>query len=128
MLHAVGCGREFLAARGYRAAKARPPRDPAIRDEMLIADPRTVDQQNFSGYGVKKIHVAMRRRGWQIGREQPGGSCAPARGAQTQAGVHQHRRSGRGHTAYGTQPVQEVMVDLLAKLSEDHDQLFIHDD
>ena len=55
MLHAVGCGREFLAARGYRAAKARPPRDPAIRDEMLIADLRTVHQQNFSGYAVKKL-------------------------------------------------------------------------
>ena len=28
MLHAVGCGREFLAARGCRAAKARPPPGP----------------------------------------------------------------------------------------------------
>jgi hypothetical protein len=47
----LGCGRGFLTARGYRAAQARPLPDRAIRDEMLIADLRTVHQQNFSGYG-----------------------------------------------------------------------------
>jgi hypothetical protein len=97
LLHAVGCGREFLAARGYRAAKARPPRDPAIRDEMLIADLRTVHQQNFSR--LRGQEVAMRRRGWQIGRELTGRLMRGCRAGPTrQAGVHHHRRPGRGHT------------------------------
>ncbi|APE14135.1 transposase [Mycobacterium sp. WY10] len=61
---------EFLTARGYRAARVRPPCDREIRDEQLIADLRTVHNDNFSVYGVKKMHAAMVRRGWQVGREQ----------------------------------------------------------
>src|SRR5262245_59686092 len=60
----------FLTSRGYRAVRTRPPSDREIRDEQLIADLRTVHQQNYSVYGVKKMHRAMRRRGWQVGREQ----------------------------------------------------------
>ena len=40
------------------------------RDEQLIAELRTVHEKNFSVCGVKKMHVAMPRRGWQLGREQ----------------------------------------------------------
>jgi putative transposase len=58
LLHAVGYGHGFLTARGYRAAKARPPPDQAIRYEMLIADLRTVHQQNFAGYGSRSCHAA----------------------------------------------------------------------
>ncbi len=60
----------FLTSRGYRAARTRPPSDREIHDEQLMADLRTVHQQNYSVYGVKKMHRAMRRRGWQVGREQ----------------------------------------------------------
>ncbi|WP_242603478.1 IS3 family transposase, partial [Mycolicibacterium thermoresistibile] len=60
----------FLTSRGYRAAKARPPSERAMRDELLIAELRTVHEQNFSVYGVKKMHHAMKRRGWRVGREQ----------------------------------------------------------
>lgn len=60
----------FLTARGYRAARVRPPCDREIRDEQLIADLRAVHEDNFSVYGVKKMHAAMVRRGWQVGREQ----------------------------------------------------------
>jgi transposase InsO family protein len=60
----------FLTSRGYRAARTRPPSDREIRDEQLIADLRTVHQQNYSVYGVKKMHQAMTRRGWRVGREQ----------------------------------------------------------
>jgi putative transposase len=60
----------FLTSRGYRAARTRPPSDREIRDEQLIADLRTVHQQNYSVYGVKKMHKAMTRRGWRLGREQ----------------------------------------------------------
>lgn len=60
----------FLTSRGYRAAKTRPPSDRALSDDVLIAELRTVHQKNFSVYGVKKMHHAMKRRGWQLGREQ----------------------------------------------------------
>lgn len=60
----------FLTSRGYRAAKTRPPSDRALSDDLLIAELRTVHQKNFSVYGVKKMHHAMKRRGWQLGREQ----------------------------------------------------------
>lgn len=53
----------FLTSRGYRAARTRPASDREIRDEQLIADLRTVHEKNFSVYGVKKMHVAMTRRG-----------------------------------------------------------------
>jgi putative transposase len=60
----------FLTSRGYRSAKARPPSDRALRDGLLIAKLRCVHQQNYSCYGVKKMHVPMNRRGWNIGRAQ----------------------------------------------------------
>ncbi|MCG5432752.1 IS3 family transposase [Mycobacterium sp. MYCO198283] len=60
----------FLTFRGDRAAKARPPSDRAIGDELLIADLRIVHEEKFSVCGVKMMHHAMRRRGWSIGRKQ----------------------------------------------------------
>ncbi len=60
----------FLTSRGYRAARTRPPSDREIRDEQLIADLREVHRKNYSVYGVLKMHRAMKRRGWNVGREQ----------------------------------------------------------
>lgn len=60
----------FFTSRGYRAARTRPPSDREIRDEQLIADLREVHRQNYSVYGVNKMHRAMTRRGWHLGREQ----------------------------------------------------------
>ncbi|CQD16557.1 integrase core domain-containing protein [Mycolicibacterium conceptionense] len=60
----------FLTSRGYRDAKARPPSNRALRDDLLIAELTTVHRENSSVYGVKKMHHAMSRRGWRIGREQ----------------------------------------------------------
>jgi transposase InsO family protein len=60
----------FLTSRGYRAARTRPPSDREIRDAQLIADLRAVHRENYSVYGVKKMHRALKRRGWNVGREQ----------------------------------------------------------
>jgi transposase InsO family protein len=60
----------FLTFRGYRAAKARPRSARAIRDGLLIDELKTVHEQNFSVDGVEKMHVAMTRRSWRVGREQ----------------------------------------------------------
>lgn len=60
----------FLTSRCYRAAKTRPVSDREIRDEQLIAELRSVHRENYSVYGVNKMHQAMKRRGWRLGREQ----------------------------------------------------------
>lgn len=60
----------FLTSGGCRAARTRPASDRDIRDEQLIDDLRAVHEQDFSVYGVLKMHKAMTRRGWQLGCEQ----------------------------------------------------------
>ena len=62
----------FLTSRGYSAARTRPPSDREIRDEQVIADLHTVHRQNFSVYGVKKMHAAMTRRGCTLAASRPG--------------------------------------------------------
>ena len=60
----------FLTARGYRAARTRPPSDREIRDEQLIADHLIgVHRKNYSVYGVKKMHQGLRRKDWNPGRQ-----------------------------------------------------------
>ncbi|WP_185194548.1 IS3 family transposase [Micrococcus luteus] len=61
----------------YRAAKTRPASTRALRDEILFKEIRRVHAENYCVYGVRKMHHAMRRAGWEIGRDQvrrPGGS------------------------------------------------------
>ena len=60
----------FLTSRGYRAAKARPASDRTIRDGQLIEEMRRVHAANYSVYGVRKMWHAMRREGWELGRDQ----------------------------------------------------------
>ena len=60
----------FLTSRGYRAARTRPPSDRESRDEQLMGELVKMHQENYSVYGVKKMHAAMTRRGWHLGREQ----------------------------------------------------------
>jgi len=54
----------FLTSQGYRAAQTRPPSDRELK---------SVHQQNYSVYGVLKMHVAMKWRGWSIGANKPAG-------------------------------------------------------
>ncbi len=61
-----------MTARGYRAAKTRPPSARRLSDELLgaeIARPRTAD---YGVYGVRKMHRAMLRHGWLLGRDHTG--------------------------------------------------------
>lgn len=61
---------EFRTSRGYRAAKTRPARDREIRNEQSIADRLAAHEKNYSCYRVLKMHQAMKRPGWRLGREQ----------------------------------------------------------
>lgn len=67
-LGATECG--FITSRGYRAAKARPVCARTVRDEVLVEEVRRIHAENYSVYGVRKMHQAMRRAGWDVGRDQ----------------------------------------------------------
>ncbi len=62
--------RGFITSRGYRAAKRRPASERALRDELLIEELERIHAENYSVYGVRKMHQAMARAGWHIGRDQ----------------------------------------------------------
>ncbi|MGO0603591.1 IS3 family transposase [Brevibacterium linens] len=68
VLSATDCG--FLTSRGYRAAKQRPASARDVRDEVLIGEIRRLHAENYGVYGYRKMHQAMRRAGWEIGRDQ----------------------------------------------------------
>ena len=68
VLSATECG--FITSRGYRAAKAPPASARALRDEALLPEIRPIHSENYSVYGVRKMHHAMRRAGWDVGRDQ----------------------------------------------------------
>ena len=64
------CVEGFLSSRGYYAAKKRPPSARWVRDEILIEEIKEIHAANYGVYGVRKMHKAMRRAGWDIGRDQ----------------------------------------------------------
>jgi hypothetical protein len=51
-------------------ARTRPPSEREIRDEQLMGELARVHRDNYSVYGVKKMHAAMKRRGWHLGKER----------------------------------------------------------
>jgi hypothetical protein len=68
ILSATECG--FITARGYRAARTRPPSARALSDELLGAEMTRLHPENYGVYGIRKMHALMRRHGWVIGRDQ----------------------------------------------------------
>lgn len=62
--------RGFITARGYRAAKARPPSARSLKDELLVPEIARLHAENYGVYGVRKMHALMRRQGWELGRDQ----------------------------------------------------------
>ena len=70
VLNTTECG--FITSRGYRAAKRRPASERALRDELLIEELERIHAENYSVYGVRKMHHAMVRAGWEVGRDQVG--------------------------------------------------------
>ncbi|RUP92362.1 IS3 family transposase, partial [Corynebacterium pseudodiphtheriticum] len=68
VLNTTECG--FITSRGYRAAKSRPVSARALRDAILIEELKRIHAENYSVYGVRKMHHAMARAGGEIGRDQ----------------------------------------------------------
>ena len=69
-LSATECG--FITSCGYRAAKTRPRSSRTLRDEILVEELERIHAENYSVYGVRKMHHAMVRAGWEVGRDQVG--------------------------------------------------------
>lgn len=60
----------FISPSGYYRAKKRIPSARAFKDQLLIPELLRIHAENYSVYGVRKMWQAMRREGWDIGREQ----------------------------------------------------------
>lgn len=60
----------FITSRGYRAAQARPKSARQLRDEQLIPVVEDIYARNYGVYGYRKLYRAMRRQGWDVGRDQ----------------------------------------------------------
>ena len=67
VLNTTECG--FITSRGYRAAKTRPASARALRDVLLLEELKRIHAENYSVYGVRKMHHALRRAGWELGRD-----------------------------------------------------------
>lgn len=100
--HTVG---GFISPRGYRAAKTRQTCARKLRDAVLVEEIMRIFDENFRVYGVRKMWHAMKRAGWDIGREQT------ARMMRL-AGIHGARR---GRTPVTTRPalVSDSRPDLV---------------
>lgn len=60
----------YLTSRGNRAAKPRPPRARALRDEVIISGLTHLHARNYDVYGIRKMWHAARRVGLDLGRDQ----------------------------------------------------------
>lgn len=89
--------REFMTSRGYRAAKTRKPSEQELQDGILIEIMKDIHQANYGVYGVRKVWRAMRRAGWDIGRDR-------VNRLMTKAGLSGVRR---GRTPFTTVPTQK---------------------
>ena len=118
-LRATECG--FITSRGYRAAKTRPASARALRDVLLLEELKRIHAENYSVYGVRKMHHAMRRAGWEIGRDQV------AR-LMREAGLEGVRR---GRKPVTTKPARELdsRPDLVERkfIAERPNQLWVAD-
>lgn len=95
-LGAAECG--FITSRACRAAKTRPASARPLRDVLPLEEIKRIHAENYSVYGVRKMHHAMARAGWKISRDQVA-RLMRAAGLQ---GVR------RGHTPITTRPAGET--------------------
>ena len=60
----------FLTSRGYRAVKTRPASARHLRNKLLIAVIKRLHEENYGVYGMWKVRVLLKRKGWDIGGDQ----------------------------------------------------------
>jgi putative transposase len=57
-----------IAPSTYYAAHARPESARSVRDQRLTQEIRVIHRENYGVYGARKVHAALRRRGWTVAR------------------------------------------------------------
>lgn len=57
-----------IAPSTYYAAHTRPPSARSLRDEQLTEQIRRIHADNYSVYGARKVHAALRREGAEVAR------------------------------------------------------------
>jgi hypothetical protein len=74
-LSVVFCGQLSQGSSLHAGIESPEPvrRRPGDPRRAADADLVTVNRENYSVYGVKKMHQAMKRKGWKVGREQTAG-------------------------------------------------------
>ena len=105
VLSATECG--FITSRGYRTPTTRPTSARALQDEVLLPEIRRIHAENYSVYGMRKMHHAVRRAGWDVGRDQV------AR-LMRAAGLHGVRRGRKPVITYPTR-VPDALPDLVER-------------
>lgn len=78
----------FITPRGYRAAKTRPVSNRELRDQQLIPILERLHAENYSVYGRRKMWHALRRAGFDVGRDQ----CARLMKTSGLTGVRRGRK------------------------------------
>lgn len=68
VLRVTECG--FVTSRIHRAANNKPASALALRDGLLREDLKRIHAANYSICGARKMHQALRRAEWGIGRDQ----------------------------------------------------------
>jgi transposase InsO family protein len=71
----------YQRATGQRSARA-------VADERLVAVIRQVHEENFEAYGYRKLHLALRRRAMEVGRDR-------VKRLMRQHGIQGAKRRGR---------------------------------
>jgi putative transposase len=67
-----------VAPSTYYAAKVRPPSARSVTDTTTTAAIRTLHQANYSVYGARKVHAALRREGHRV-HDRPVARCTVER-------------------------------------------------
>jgi putative transposase len=75
----------------YYAAKKRPPSKRTLKDASLVPDIHRVHAENYGVYGVRKVHKALKREGFDVAR------CTVARLMRAE-GLRGVKRGRRKHT------------------------------
>jgi len=60
----------FVTARGYRAAKSRSVSARTLSDQVIGGETVRLHAENHGVFGIRKMHLPLKRLGWEIGRDQ----------------------------------------------------------
>jgi putative transposase len=105
----------YQRATGQRSARA-------VADERLVAVIRQVHEENFEAYGYRKLHLALRRRAMEVGRDR-------VKRLMRQHGIQGAKRRGKRWTTTTPDPHVHRRPDLVERdfSASRPDELYVAD-